>query len=276
MSYDFYETSTDKGRPIALYEFRWGTVFWRYTSADVGQEYGGNDFLPISIRDEGMTQGGSAENDFTVIAQSDIPLVDMFGDSPPTRPVWLTVRRKHADDPIEEAPVYWVGRVANVMRQENAAEANIRGISISKLLKSGGLRLTWGKNCPHCVYDSACKADSEDHKYTVTVAEVTGQFLTFVEETVPAEGSFTGGCVEWDRGGSGVTELRGIEEMISSTRVKVLGRLPGLEIGDSIDLFPGCDQTASTCDAGFDNLVHNGGFFFMPEKSPFDGTQVFD
>lgn len=276
MSFNEFETSTDKGRPIALYEFRWGTVRWRYTSADVAQEYGGNDFLPISIRDEGMTQGGSAENDFTVTAQSDIELVELFGDSPPTRPVWLTVRRKHADDPLDEAPVYWVGRVANVMRQENAAEANIRGISIGKLLKSGGLRLTWGKNCPHCVYDSACKVDPDDHKYVVTVAAIEGPYLTFVEATVPDEGSFSGGYVEWDRGSSGVTELRGIEEMISTTKVKVLGRLPGLEIGDSIDLHPGCDQTASTCDEGFGNLDNNGGFFFMPETSPFDGTQVFD
>ncbi len=276
MSFNEFETSNNKGRPIALYEFRWGTVHWRYTSADVEQEYGGNDFLPVSIRDDGMTQGGSAENDFMVTVQSDVELVDLFADSPPTRPVWLTVRRKHADDPMDEAPVYWVGRVANVAREENAAEASIRGISIGKLLKSGGLRLTWGKNCPHCIYDSACKVDPNAHKYTVTVAETSGPYLTFLEPTVPVEGSFTGGYVEWDRGGSGVTELRGIEEMISDTKVKVLGRLPGLEIGDSIDIFPGCDQTASTCGAGFDNLDNNGGFFFMPEKSPFDGTQVFD
>lgn len=276
MSFTEYETSNDQGRPIALYEFRWDTLRWRYTSADVEQIYGGQTYAPISIRDDGMTQGGSSENDFTVTAQSDIPLVALFGDSPPTRPVWLTVRRKHADDPLDEAPVYWVGRVANVLRQENPAEALIRGISISKLLKSGGLRLTWGKNCPHCIYDSACRVDPQDHKYTVTVAEVSGPYLTFVEPTVPDEGSFTGGYVDWDRGGTGVSELRGIEEMISSTKIKVLGRLPGLEIGDSIDLFPGCDQTASTCAAGFDNLDNNGGFFFMPEKSPFDGTQVFD
>lgn len=276
MAYDDYANSNSSGREIALYEFRWGTVFWRYTSADVVQTFDGNDFLPVSIRDEGMTQGGSSENDFTVTAQSDLPLVDLFGDAPPTRPVWLKVRRKSADDPDEEAPVYWVGRVANITRQENAAEANIRGISLGKLLKSGGLRLTWGKNCPHCIYDSACRVNPEDHKYTLTVAEVEGPLLTFEEDTVPAEGTFAGGYVEWDRSGEGTTELRGIENTISSTQVKVLGRLPGLLVGDSIDVYPGCDQTVSTCDEGFSNLDNNGGFFFMPEKSPFDGSQVFD
>lgn len=276
MAYDTYEASNSLGRPVALYEFRWGNVYWRYTSADVEQTYGGQPYVPIAISDDGMTQGGSSENDFSVNSQSDIPLVALFGESPPSRPVWLTVRRKHVDDPDNEAPVYWVGRVANVARQDNPAEALIRGISISKLLKSGGLRLTWNKNCPHCVYDSACRAPLADHKYTVTVAEVTGSVLTFLEPTDPTEGTFTGGFVEWDRSGTGTTELRGIEEMISTTQVRVLGRLPSLEVGDSIDIYPGCDQTSSTCDQGFGNILNYGGFFFMPEKSPFDGTQVFD
>lgn len=274
--FDTYETSDDLGRPIALYELRWGTVFWRYTSADDVQTYGGNDFLPIAISDEGMTQGGSAENDFSVTAQSNIPIVDLYGDSPPTRPVWLTVRRKHEDDPDNEAPVFWIGRIANVVREENAAEATLRGVSLGKLLKSGGLRLTWNRNCPHCIYDSGCKVDQALHKYTRTVVAVAGQVLTFDPATAPAEGTFTGGYVEWDRGMSGVTELRGIESAISTTQVKVLGRLPGLEIGDSIDIYPGCDQTIATCNDGFDNIANNGGFWFMPEKTPFDGTQVFD
>lgn len=281
MSFDAYETSNNQGRPIALYELRWGTVYWRYTSADEDQWFPddsepGNRFRAISIRDEGMTQGGSAENDFTVNCQSNLPIVELYADSPPTRPVWLTVRRKHADDPDNEAPVYWVGRIANVVREENAAEAIIRGVSISKLLKSGGLRLTWGRNCPHCIYDSACSVDPALHNYTRTVTAITGQVVTFDPPTVPGEGTFTGGYVEWDRGGTGVTELRGIEAAISDTQVKVLGRLPGLEIGDSIDLHPGCDQTVATCKDGFNNLPNNGGYWFMPEKSPFDGSQVFD
>lgn len=281
MSFDTYEVSNSRGRPIALYEIRWGNTVWKYTSADSVQYYPddsdeGNRFLPVAIRDDGMTQGGSSENDFTVHTQGDLPVVLLYADSPPTMPVWLTVRRKHADDPDHEAPVYWVGRIANVQRLDNMAEADIRGISISKLLKTGGLRLTWGKNCPHCVYDSACRADPADHRYARVVQAVQGPFLTITVETDPAEGSFTGGFVEWDRDGKGTMERRGIEAALSTTKVKVLGRLPGLMAGAAVNLYPGCDQTVSTCNDGFDNIDNNGGFFFMPEKSPFDGSQVFD
>lgn len=291
MAFDTYETSSALGRPVALYEFRWGTVFWRYTSADSVQTYGGNDFLPVSIRDEGMTQGGSSENDFTIHAQSDLEIVELFADSAPTSPTWLTVRRKHDSDPDDEAPVYFVGRVANVVGLENPAESDIRAVAISKLLSTGGLRLTWGKNCPHCIYDSQCTVDPLEHEYPATVVAIAGPLVTYttgdvgededgepipLEGMVPTEGTFTGGYVSWDRSGEGTLERRGIEVAVSSTQIKVLGRCPGLSIGDTIKVYPGCDQTTSTCEGGFDNLPNNGGYSFMPEKSPFDGTQVFD
>lgn len=284
MSFDQFETSNANGRPIALYTIKWGNSVWRYTSADSEQTWTEivsgvptvRTFLPISIRDDGMTQGGSTENDFQVHCQSDIPVVALFADSPPTSPVTLVVRRKHADDPDDEAPVYWIGRISNVVKGENQAEADLRGISIAKLLKSGGLRLTWNKNCPHCIYDSECKVDAQLHRYGRTVVSVVGSTLTVDQDTLAPETSFTGGFVEWDRDGLGTLERRGIEMQIDARTVKVLGRMPGLVAGLSVGLYPGCDQTTSTCDGAFDNIDNNGGFWFMPEKSPFDGTQVFD
>lgn len=281
MSFDTYEASTHDGRPIALYRIVWGNSVWQYTSADSDQFYPddtdeGNRFLAVSIRDDGMTQGGSSENDFLIHAQHDLPIVALFGDSPPTAPVWLTVRRKHQDDPDNEAPVYWIGRISNIVGTENLAEADIRGISIGRLLKTGGLRMTWGKNCPHCIYDDACRVPLVDHKYERVASVVDGPYLTISVETTPTEGTFTGGFVEWDRDGLGTMERRGIEQQVSTTVIKALGRLPGLSNGMTVNLYPGCDQTDSTCDGGFDNIANNGGFSFMPEKSPFDGSQVFD
>lgn len=278
MAFDTYEAGSTNGRPIALYEIRWGNTRWKYTSADTDQFYPddsveGNRFRAIAISDGGMTQGGSSENDFTVEAQSDIPVVALFADSAPTGQVWLTVRRKHADDPADEAPVYWVGRLTNVTKDDNPTMATLRGVSAIRLLKSGGLRMTWNKNCPHCIYDFGCKVDPLEHEYEVIVQAVAGPVVTLAVATVAEEGTFTGGYAEWDRDGN--SEKRGIEVQMSDTQVKLLGRAPGLAAGDTIKLYPGCDQTTSTCDEGFGNIDNNGGFFFMPEKSPFDGTQVF-
>lgn len=279
MAFDTYESSNEDGLPIVLYRIKWGNTIWQYTSADTVQFYpgpgAGNDFLPVSISDDGLVQGGSSDNEFTVTCESDLPVVALYADSPPTGPVWITVRRKHADDADNEAPVYFVGRVINVSRDDNPAEAVLRCVPISRLLKSGGLRLTWGKNCPHCVYDSGCKVPPLEHQYTVAVATVAGNTFTTLPDMIAEEGTFTGGFVEWDRDGNGTMEMRGIEQQVDAKTFRILGRLPDLVAGAMVNMYPGCDQTASTCDEGFGNIDNYGGFPFMPEKSPFDGTQVF-
>jgi uncharacterized phage protein (TIGR02218 family) len=284
MAFDTYEASNHDGLPIVLYRIVWGNTVWQYTSADTIQYYPnkpadptdhGNDFLPVAISDGGLTQGGSSDNDFTVACESDLPIVALYADSPPTGPVWMTVRRKHADDPASEAPVYFVGRILNVTRDDNDAEASLRCAPISRLLKAGGLRLTWGKNCPHCVYDSGCKVKPLDHQYVAKVAAISGRTITTEVEMIAREGTFTGGFVEWDRDGKGTMEMRGIEQQVDTKNFRVLGRLPDLKVGANVNIYPGCDQTTSTCDEGFDNIDNNGGFPFMPEKSPFDGSQVF-
>ena len=42
-----------------------------------------------------------------------------------------------------------------------------------------------------------------------------------------------------------------------------------LENGDAVTLYAGCDHTAATCLAKFDNLVNFGGCPAVPEFNPF-------
>lgn len=278
MAFDDFEVSTDEGESIALYEFRWGSVYWRYTSADRAITYpegSENVYQAVSIMDNGMTQGGSDQNDFTITLQSNLPIVNLFKGTPPSSTIWVTVRRRHRDDPDDEAAVWWIGRVANVKRLENQAEAEARCISLLSMFKRGGLRLTWGRNCPHVVYDSQCRVAAALHEYERTILEVTTTTVKITVATTPVEGTFTGGYVEWDRGGGGTLERRGIEEMISDTEVRIFGKTDGLAPGDTIWLYPGCNRTAEVCQNGFGNIANNGGFRFMPGDSPFTGATVF-
>ncbi|MDG4870579.1 phage BR0599 family protein, partial [Guyparkeria sp. 1SP6A2] len=48
----------------------------------------------------------------------------------------------------------------------------------------------------------------------------------------------------------------------------------GLEVGQEIEVYPGCDRTAATCNAKFNNLLNYGGFDFIPPKGPFEGTSI--
>jgi len=46
-------------------------------------------------------------------------------------------------------------------------------------------------------------------------------------------------------------------------------------VGDQVRAYPGCDHSLITCANKFGNSLNFGGFPFMPEKNPMDGTPVF-
>lgn len=273
MSFYSRETSVQDGQPIALYEFKWGNTFWRYTSADRDVVRPEGTYTAAAVKDSGMTQGGSAQNDFTVNAPTSLPIVDLFRSTPPSETIWLTVRRIHKDD--VEAWIYWVGTVGNVKRV-NVAEAAIICRSLLASFKRTGLRLCWTRSCPHFLYDSSCRVNPETHRRDAEVTSVSDGFLT-VDFTGadPAQGHFDGGFVAWVANVDGTLERRGIERSLSPTKFKLFGSVDRLAPGLSVRLYPGCDLTATTCDSKFNNLSNFGGFEQMSGKSPFDGTPVF-
>ncbi len=120
--FDRQESSQSDGSPIRLYLLEWGKTSWRYTSADqavfryemVPDDDGTPvrtlvEYVPVPCNDEGMTQGGSSNNAFTLHVPGNLPVVELFRSTPPTESIWLTVRTIHApkeqlDLPVISAP----------------------------------------------------------------------------------------------------------------------------------------------------------------------------
>ena len=48
-----------------------------------------------------------------------------------------------------------------------------------------------------------------------------------------------------------------------------------LTVGDTVKAFAGCNHTTEVCDGKFANLLNYGGFPFIPQKNPMDGTIIF-
>ena len=44
---------------------------------------------------------------------------------------------------------------------------------------------------------------------------------------------------------------------------------PGLETGDTVTVYPGCDKKMATCRDKFSNQARFGGFPWIPSTSPF-------
>lgn len=278
MSYNTFEVSNSGGKPVALYEFRYGNTYWRYCTADEDQTVGldENDepavWLAQAITDEGVTQGGSDQNDLQIRTQSNSPVAALFRNSQPSGKVWLTVRRWHIGDPDDETPLLWSGTVVNATLEDKAT-VRMSCRSLGGSYDRQGLRLAWGRMCPHVLYSAfGCKVNKALHAYPHEIATLDGTNFTVVTYAAPAEGSFTGGFLEFVRA-DGSLQRYGIESH-NGNDFLVLGSTDGLEVGSAVTLYPGCPRNTTGCKL-FNNLPNYGGFPHLPGKSPFDGSPVF-
>lgn len=270
MTFNSAEISTQDGRPVALYLMEWGETTWAYTSADRDITYAGVEYLARAVSDNGMVQGGSSANDFTLDCPADIPIVDLFKGSPPSETIWLTVRRMHQGE--ADAPIYWNGNVTNVKRLD-LASAQVIGKPLTASFKRTGLRLCWTRECPHFLYDPGCKVNPEDYRTNATIISLTGTTATVDTAGGHPDGYFTGGFLSWEINEDGTIERRMIEDH-SGLTLTIFGLTDGMEVGDVLALYPGCDRTPTTCNAKFNNRPNYGGYDFMPGESPF-GTIIF-
>lgn len=278
MTFNAREISTQDGQPIALYEFRYGNSYWRFCTADEDQTIGldENDDPAVwqarAILDEGVTQGGSDQNDLTLRTQSNNPVAAIFRDGQLSGKVWLSVRRWHIGDDESETPLLWSGTIVNVSPIDRAT-VQMSGRALGGSYDRQGLRLSWGRMCPHVLYSEfGCRVDKALHAYPHEIATLDGISFSVVTYAAPAEGSFTGGFMEFLRP-DGSLQRYGIE-FEGGNDFRVLGSTIGLEIGSEVTIFPGCPRNTEGCIA-FDNLPNYGGFPHLPGKSPFDGTPVF-
>lgn len=286
MTYNSLEVSNSSGRPVALYLFQYGNTYWRYTTSDADITLGldENDdpaiWLAQTITDSGVRQGGSDQNDLTITVQGDNPVAELFRNGQPNGKVWLTVRRWHIGDPDDETPLLWSGTVLNAIYEEDLSAATIKGRSLGGTYDRQGLRLAWGRMCPHVLYGIGCNVAAsnakEDHGYPYEIATLDGTSFTVLDYVEPTEnagsGGFTGGFVEWTRG-DGSFNRRGIEKQVGNN-FQLLGTTAGLEVALEVTLYPGCARNTTACKT-FDNLPNYGGFPHLPGKSPFDGTPIF-
>lgn len=280
MATDFntLEISTQDGRPIVLYAFRWGKTYWRYTNVDqdvtVTEPIDGVDtevtYAAGGYSDDGYVQGSSQTNDYTVHGPSGTELTELFRNTPPVETVWLTVRHKDAGS--DDVPIFFKGIVYNVKPVSSVA-TDVICRPLAATFKRTGLRLCWTKECPHFLYDSDCTVDPANFVVNAVIQSMTATSLTLAADPGKEPNYFQGGVLEWQASAEGTLERRMIQSS-DSTDIEMFGLTDGLAIGMAVQLYPGCNRTYDHCANRFNNLANGGGFEFMPGKTPF-GTMIF-
>lgn len=268
MTYATVEASVQTGRPVELYDFLDGATAYRYTSADGDVSYGGNTYTAVPIA-RGAVEATSevARMSLDITCTRDLPVLDLFAVAPPEDVVLITLRRLHAGD--GEAVIMWMGRILNVTLNNSAAEIHCESVYTS--LKRTGLRRLYQKSCPHVVYGSGCGLARATYKATKTVSTVSGTTIT-VGSIGVADAYYAGGYLEWTS--SGVIHRRAIQSQTGGALV-ISFPIPGISASASVDLYPGCDHTLSTCSGKFSNSLNYGGMPFFPQKNPFSGVALY-
>jgi uncharacterized phage protein (TIGR02218 family) len=217
-----------------------------------------------------------------------MPIAESFCDqfrlsgAVPSDTVWLRVRRLHASQledfdgaaaMPQDALVVWIGTV-NGITQIDDLTATVSCAMLAASFKRGGLRYGYEQNCPHVLYSPlTCKVDKEAFRVSGVVTSIDKLTVSVAEFGAYPDGWFAGGFIEYFLP-SGMLERRMVLTHTGGT-VTLVGLPVGMQVGDVISGFPGCDLTVDTCLNKFNNLDNMGGLPHMPGRNPFDGNPVF-
>ena len=275
MTYDLIETSTFNGQPVELFEFSRGASFWRYTNSEEDVVSFGATYESATIQRSKIEQTQDLGKSVIMINMPRIlDFVQQYIQSPPSDIVSLTIRRFHSTDPDISNPantvVIWIGRVVNIRFEEDTVIARCEPVLTS--LRRGALRRVYQTTCPHVLYGSVCRANRNNFRLTTDVESFTATTLSATAIDAQPDGYYTGGFIQWSVGSN--VNKRFIIGHTGDTITLNLG-LTGLDVGTTVEIFPGCDHRLTTCVNKFNNELNYGGFPYIPIKNPFSGTPIF-
>lgn len=274
MTFANFETSRDAGKPVDLYYFRYGSdasAYYAYTDADfpITVDHGDGpvtyEAVPIK-RGEISSTGTLDKSTLEVMTARDVALADLFRVYPPAQVVTLIIRQSHLDDPDEEFPVVWTGRiVASSRRKDSSVSYSCEPVSTS--MRRPGLRRHYQYGCPNALYGTQCGANKAAATVTATVDSISGTSVT-LETGWNAQpvAKYLGGMIEWtnDDGGQ---EMRTILRVTGDT-LSCSGILRDLVPAATISVILGCSQQMGDCKDVHDNIVNYGGQPWIPLKNP--------
>lgn len=276
MTFAAYENTIASSRPVELYEFNFGTNYYRYTSGAQWITKDGADFEPVAIsRGEISSTIENSQSMLPISIPHTLPVAELFRVQPPSAVVTLSVFALQLDDPDNQFITIWLGRVLNAAWRGN--KVDVSGEPIDTSLNRNGLRRHYQTACPYTLFGPGCKLNAADWREVVAAG---GYSVSGVNVTVPALAAFSakyfaGGYMEYQNVATGGLEVKAIRW--SESGVLALATPPlYLNSAPEIFVYPGCNHTtgAGGC-AKFSNNINFGGQPYIPTKSPFGGAQLF-
>jgi uncharacterized phage protein (TIGR02218 family) len=175
----------------------------------------------------------------------------------------LIIYRLHTatGQPIE----YWRGEVAAISVSGRVAKFRVPSVLAGKM-KSSVPGTFYQSQCNHCLYSSRCGISSEAYKLRTTVLNISSNGASLVLA------SSGGASQNWFKAGEIIRASDGERRMVvyqSGASIDLNYPFPNIKIGDTVDIYAGCDHTVGDCRDKFNNIINFGGHPFIPSSNIF-------
>lgn len=248
-----------------------GTVV-RWTNADIPITFGGHTWTPgPTIKDGGVKQTlGTAVSTFEItygdtgqVTINSIPLITFARRNGLDGAVFLVERLFFPawdQTPIDKM-IRFSGRFSEI------SDIGISYLTISvnswtEVLDTNVPTDVWQASCLNTVYDAKCAISQAAFKASVAV--VSGSTLILLKTNYGgATGVMTLGSLKFTNGAN--NGLRRTIKDQTAGNLTLVSPLPVLPaVGDTLELYPGCDLSQATCSAKFANLINFRGQPYVP------------
>lgn len=272
MTYSVFDKSSANGQPVELLEIQYGeddSQIVRTTSGDRDVTVAGKLYQAFTTSRDSFDDEGNPDDakQLTIKVPRDHPFILAFDQGEFPGMVAVRIKRLHLNDQDLGTFNMWSGRLVGVSFEPPWMSLGCEKIATS--LSRTGCRIRYMRQCPHTLYMPRCWVNKQAFKATSTVlnlsankAEVT---LSWLLSQQP--GYYVGGILELGGASRFIIAQNGYTLTLSRP-------LLTLAANAKVDIYPGCDRLAATCNSKFNNLDNYGGFDYIPPKGPFEGVSI--
>lgn len=255
MSFDDDERSTSQNRPVDLYTITTPTITYRVTSHPVSVLFGGNTYTALTMsRGNLQVSQDLTGREIVLYLPIDHPLVQRFAATGiPEHDVTVTLLRLQSVS--GQAFQQWSGFVQGLAIDGHTALFRVPSLT-DDAMKVRLPVVAAQRLCNHVLYDSGCTLDRAGFAIQPPTVFITGQSGSTV--TVSSVAGSVDHRFQYGEAVHSTQQRRMILEQIG-TVLTVNMPFVGVNNGDGLVLYSGCDHRILTCRDKFGNVVNFGG-----------------
>lgn len=272
------EKSIQNATPVELYTFETSQGTFTLTSFDEDVTFGGILYAAV---EGGLSRGNIFKSpigkarEVTIMMPLAHPVAQVFLTYGIEQGTKVTIVRAYLV--IGSSQQKWKGDVLGAASEEAHLQLKTQSsadLALAARIPSG----IASRTCQHTLYDPVtCRASRSNgnHVHTTTVVNIAGNTVTLASIGARPD--------HWARYGelavAGPTRRRDVSDQVG-TLVTLDRPIVGLQIGDPVQLYKGCDRKPETCrDQFFDpdtallsNIANFGGHPDLPTVNPLSPT----